>query len=96
MKTQAIRMANGTNGWSKWGMALLLGIAVVALPVLPACSPPVPTNVLKDANGNVIDLKTIDPILNDSSLTQDEKRQQLLKLGVPESVADGLLRSVAK
>jgi len=76
-------------------MALLLGIAVVALPVLPACSPTPPENVLRDADGNVIDLKTIDPILNNSNLTQDQKRQKLLDLGVPESVADGLLRAAA-
>ena len=76
-------------------MALLLGIAVVALPVLPACAPTPPENVLRDADGNIIDLRTIDPIINNSNLTQDQKRKQLIDVGVPENIADALLRSAA-
>lgn len=49
--------------------------------------------VVSTIDGNTILLSDIDPILNDTDLTEAEKRQELLDLGVPEDVIDTLLRA---
>jgi hypothetical protein len=66
------------------------------LAILTACVIPLPStppNVVRGTDGEVLDLTQIDPILNNTSLTEQQKRQQLLDLGMPEEVADALLRA---
>lgn len=86
MRSRAVLAA---GGWGRVGLAFLVGIGAVAF---VACVPP-PPNVLRDNNGEILDIPTIDAVLQNQNLSQDEKRQRLLDLGVPESVADTLLRA---
>ena len=86
MRSRAVLAA---GGWGRTGLALLVSVGAVAF---VACVPP-PPNVLRDNNGEILDIPTVDAILNNQNLSQDEKRQKLLDLGVPESVADALLRA---
>ncbi|MBI1826603.1 MAG: hypothetical protein HY287_16495 [Planctomycetes bacterium] len=66
---------------AKWlvvaGMAFLFGCGtVVTQPDFPAC--------IHNAAGDCILLDDVEPILNDSSLTADQKRAKLRELGIED------------
>jgi len=67
--------------------AIAAGLGVVA------CTPVPDTVVFSTETGEPVLLEDIDPILLDPDLTEDEKREQLLELGVPDDVIDVLLRA---
>ena len=60
------------------------GLALVAW--VGACSPTSPPfgEILTDSAGNEITVTAIDEILNDSSLSTDEQREQLQDLGITD------------
>lgn len=72
------------------GLAFMAGACLCAL---VACFPEPQAVVLNPDTGNPVVLSDIDPILDDTSLTEAEKRQELLDLGLPESLVDDLLRA---
>jgi hypothetical protein len=75
-----------------WVRLVLAMVTVSCLAVFAACVP-TPANVVRGNNNDILYLTQIDPILNNTNLTQEQKRQQLLDLGMPANVADALLRA---
>lgn len=70
-------------------------VLLAALAVLPAgCQTGVIPNALSDGNGTTIRLRSVDAIVNDTTLSEAEKREGLRGLGITdERLIDALLIS---
>lgn len=72
------------------GLTSLAGIMVLAS---IACLPPSENRVLSTIDGTPIDMADVDPILGSDDLTEDQKRDRLLEIGVPADIVETLLAS---
>ena len=79
------RLVGRSGLWVCTGVAIMLAGA--------ACFETPADVVLSTIDGSVILLEDTDPILNDATLSEAAKRQQLSDLGVPDDVVDTLLRA---
>lgn len=61
--------------------------------LMAGCFPPAGDVVLNPDTGEPVLLVDIDVVLNDADLTEDEKRQDLLEMGLSEELIDVLLRA---
>ncbi len=73
------------SGWALIGTALTLSIG--------ACFPPPSDVVVNPETGDPVLVSDIDAILNNANLTEDQKRQKLLDMGLTEELIDTLIRA---
>jgi hypothetical protein len=74
----------------KWGR-LLVGTGLIV--VGGACFAPPEDAVRSTVTGDPLLLEQIDPILGNPRLTDEEKREELRELGLPEHLIDILFRA---
>lgn len=80
--------------WRRCANASVLAlISLACIAAVAGCFPPAGDVVLNPETGEPVLLIDIDPILNDADLTEAEKRQELLDLGLSEELADVLIRA---
>lgn len=91
--TTATRACETSRQFHGPSMALLVrALLATALTAACACAPTVLPHTLVDANGDPISMEEIENITSDTSLSDDEQREQLRELGITdESLIDLLV-----
>lgn len=82
----------------RWLRALapwvVIGLSAAVLGLVQGCSPVI-SNALVDADGQPIRLDAILEITTDSTLTEDQQRQELRELGITDpDVIEALVRNL--